>query len=136
MSRNPSEGPSSPLGRDRRGRRPDDSPASATGPSGASPRAKSTGPAPSGWGLSDARPRYKRQLSNTAEKKADQFEQYIREGYSPGDAASLLGPGSMLKPLRSAPGQYEIRLNNHDRLTFMSDDATKTITILEIGGHT
>ncbi|HLP43507.1 MAG TPA: hypothetical protein VK465_18540 [Fibrobacteria bacterium] len=48
----------------------------------------------------------------------------------------------MLKQLKAvkAPnpsiGQYEIRLNSHDRLTFLSDEVMKTVTILEIGGHT
>ncbi|HLP42986.1 MAG TPA: hypothetical protein VK465_15870 [Fibrobacteria bacterium] len=66
---------------------------------------------------------------------------YIRQGFSPADAASNLGPGSMLKAVRSVKspnlsiGQYEIRLNHHDRLTFLSDEAMKTVTILEIGGH-
>jgi hypothetical protein len=72
----------------------------------------------------------------TADRKADLFGNYIRQGYSPSDAASKLGPGSMLKLLNPSTGQWEIRLNQHDRLTFLSDDATKRVTILEIGGHT
>lgn len=42
----------------------------------------------------------------------------------------------MLKSLNPATGQYGIRLNQHDRLTFRSDEVTKKVTILEIGGHT
>ncbi|HLP42985.1 MAG TPA: hypothetical protein VK465_15865 [Fibrobacteria bacterium] len=105
-------------------------------------QSNSTGPVPTGWSLNDARPRSKRQLSNKAEKKANLFMNYIRQGFSPADAATKLGPGSMLRALKAvkspnpSTGQFEIRLNHHDRLTFLSDEVTKTVTILEIGGHT
>lgn len=105
-------------------------------------QSKSTGPIPTGWSLNEARPRSKRQLSNKVEKKANLFMNYIRQGFSPTDAASKLGPGSMLRQLRAVKspnpsvGQYEIRLNHHDRLTFLSDEVAKKVTILEIGGHT
>jgi hypothetical protein len=102
---------------------------------------KSAGPVPTGWSLNESRTRSQRQLSNKVERKANLFMNYIRQGFSPMDAAMKLGPGSMLKQVRAvkAPnpsiGQYEIRLNHHDRLTFLSDEGTKTVTILEIGGH-
>ncbi|HLP42983.1 MAG TPA: hypothetical protein VK465_15855, partial [Fibrobacteria bacterium] len=104
-------------------------------------QSKSTEPTPTGWSLNDARPRSKRQLSIKAEKKAHLFKNYIRQGFSPADAAAKLGRGSMLKSVKAGKSfnpsirQYEIRLNHHDRLTFLSDEVMKTVTILEIGGH-
>jgi hypothetical protein len=121
---------------DGRQRRPDEVSNPAAGPSLATVQSKSKSPDPTGWSLNEVRPRYRKQLSNTAERKANLFEKYIRQGFSPADAASKVGPGSMLKLLNPSTGQYEIRLNQHDRLTFLSDEVMKTVTILEIGGHT
>jgi hypothetical protein len=141
---NPFAEPSSPqVARERRQpaegrqRRSDDlSDPTAASSSAADAPGPSTGPVPTGWNLSEVRPRYRRQLSISAGRRANLFKNYIRQGYSPTDAASLLGPGSVLKPLNPSTGQYEIRLNHRDRLTFLSDDAEKKVTILEIGGHT
>ncbi len=128
-------------GRDRgrqgevRKRRHSDLPVRAEAPAPA-PQRKSSGPVPEGWSLSSARPRRERQLSSAAQRKADSFQEYIRQGYAPPAAAGMLGQGSLLKQLKASDGQYEIRLNQHDRLTFKVDGKTKEVTILEIGGHT
>lgn len=97
---------------------------------------KTTLPKPEGWKLSDARPKREKELQPVAQRKADEFQNYLRQGYKPSDAATMLGPGTWLKPLKASDNQYEIRLNQHDRLTFRSNPDTKEVTILEIGGHT
>ena len=97
---------------------------------------RKAGPQPEGWTLSAMRPRRERVLSPAAARKAEEFQGYIRQGFAPATAAKLLGEGSVLKPLKSVENQFEIRLNQHDRLTFRSNPVTKEVVILEIGGHT
>lgn len=97
---------------------------------------RNAGPQPEGWSLNALPPRRERVLTPAAARKAEEFQGYIRQGFAPATAAKLLGQGSQLKPLKSAENQFEIRLNQHDRLTFRSNPVTKEVTILEIGGHT
>ena len=142
LSWNRTEESSSPVARVRRQpaegrqRRERNAPNRAEASSAAAGPSTPKGPVPTGWSLDNVRPRYEGQLSQTARTKAQVFQNYIRQGYAPADAASLLGPGNGFKPLNALTQQFEIRLNQHDRLTFLSDAKTKTVTILEIGGHT
>jgi hypothetical protein len=92
--------------------RPGNASAAMEGASSATLAGASAETVPTGWRLNDVSPRYRKQLSNSAGKRADLFMKYLRQGFSPGDAASKLGPGTQLKPLKSSPGQFEIRLNH------------------------
>jgi hypothetical protein len=98
--------------------------------------ARPKGPQPEGWSLSDAKVRREKHLSPAAERKFEDFRRHLREGYKPSAAADMLGPGTWMKPLKSSGGRYEIRLNQHDRVTFTIDDAKKEVTIQDVGGHT
>lgn len=97
---------------------------------------KSSMPQREGWSLSDTPIRRERDMPPAAQSNADSFKENISQGYSPMGAAKLMGPGTVPKPLKASNGQWEIRLNQHHRLTYRVDSQTKVLTILEIGGHT
>lgn len=97
---------------------------------------KSSLPQPEGWSLSDTPPRRERDMPPAALRNAESFKEYIRQGYSPIGAVKMMGPGTVPKQLKASNGQFEIRLNQHHRLTYRVDNETKVLTILEIGGHT
>ena len=120
-----------------RKRRNFDSSSSVDASPAVTPR-KSMVPVPTGWKINQIRKYRERELgSPAARKNADLFQQYVRDGYSPLDAASMLGSGRKPKQLKGGvAGQFEIRLDNKNRLTFQSDEKTKEVTILEVGGHT
>jgi len=97
---------------------------------------KASLPQPEGWSLSDTPVRREREMPPAATRNAESFKEYIRQGYSPMGAAKLMGSGTVPKPLKASNGQWEIRLNQHHRLTYRIDFQTKILTLLEIGGHT
>ena len=139
---NLSEESASPVAHNRRQRtegrrrRPNNAPNRAEAPPAVAGPSTPTGTDAVKWSLSKVPPRSVGKLSKAAEEKANLFRNYIRQGYSPIEAAKKLGQGAKLTELNASTGQYEIRLNYRDRLTFLSDEALKTVTILEIGGHT
>lgn len=92
---------------------------------------------PEGWSLSQEKPRsIKKNLSQTALDKAEEFQKLIQQGFEPSVAAARLGPGTFFKRLKDSDRQFEIRLNQEHRINFQIDSEKKVVTLLQVGGHT
>jgi mRNA-degrading endonuclease RelE of RelBE toxin-antitoxin system len=72
-------------------------------------------------------------LTQSEQNKWDAFQDTVRAGTHPKEAAREIGD-SDYKCLQG--NQYQIRLSQHNRATFLVDDTTQTVTILQVGGHT
>jgi mRNA-degrading endonuclease RelE of RelBE toxin-antitoxin system len=74
-------------------------------------------------------------LTKVEQAKFDQFKGAIKEGMSPRDAAAKIGDADF-KVLNKKINQYQIRLSHKNRVTFLVDHDSHTVTILQVGGHT
>jgi hypothetical protein len=77
----------------------------------------------SNWGL----------LTSSSQRKWDDFQNMVSRGTDPQDAARTIGD-SDYKCLSGS--QYQIRLSQKNRATFLVDRNTQTVTVLQVGGHT
>lgn len=73
-----------------------------------------------------------RPLTTAQQQHLNEFMNSVREGNSPKVAASQWD--SDYKNLQG--DQYQIRLSQGCRATFIVDNATQTVTMLQVGGHT
>jgi mRNA-degrading endonuclease RelE of RelBE toxin-antitoxin system len=75
-----------------------------------------------------------RELTKVEQAKFDIFQNAIaNRGLSPKDAAAEVGD-SNYKRLQG--NQYQIRLSQSNRVTFLVDDQNHVVKILQVGGHT
>lgn len=86
----------------------------------------------SSWTINKTGASYK-QLTPSEQSKFDTFQNGIRSGKSPREAAAEMG-GADFKNLQD--DQYQIRLSRGNRVTFTIDENDKVVTILQVGGHT
>lgn len=74
-------------------------------------------------------------LTHSEQDHLNTFMNQIRlAGVSPKEAA--VGWDSNYKKLRGTRDQYEIRLSQGNRATFLVDDERKIVTMEAVGGHT
>jgi mRNA-degrading endonuclease RelE of RelBE toxin-antitoxin system len=86
------------------------------------------------WTIDKSKADYK-VLTNAEQNKFDAFQNAIQNNQmSPKDAAESTGPGADYKCLQG--DQYQIRLSQGNRATFTVDNDARTVTILQVGGHT
>lgn len=87
------------------------------------------------WTLDKSRATFKN-LTPAEQAKFDIFQNAIaNEGMSPKDAAAKMRDADY-KLLQGTKNQYQIRLSQHNRATFIVDNANHKVTILQVGGHT
>jgi hypothetical protein len=87
------------------------------------------------WTLDKSRARFG-QLTPAEQAKFDIFQNAIaNEGMSPKNAAERMGDAHY-KLLKGTRDQYQIRLSQQNRATFIVDNAHHKVTILQVGGHT
>lgn len=72
-------------------------------------------------------------LNSNCQRKWDEFQNAVNRGSHPQDAARAIGD-SDYKCLHGS--QYQIRLNQSERATFLVDHTTQTVTVIKVGGHT
>jgi len=87
------------------------------------------------WTLNKQGAGFAGQLPVAVQNKFDAFQNAIHNlGLHPKDAAQWIGDSNFKKLGNSQ--QYQIRLSQAHRVTFLVDDVTHTVTILQVGGHT
>ena len=87
------------------------------------------------WKLDKSRATFT-QLTNPEQKNFDIFQNAIAsQGMSARDAAAKIRSADF-KVLNKKTGQYQIRLSQANRATFLIDNTTHTVKILQVGGHT
>lgn len=74
-------------------------------------------------------------LNESEQEKFNQFKNAIAEGLHPREAAKRAGDTKYTK-LQGTDNQYEIRLSQGARVTFLVDDEKREVKILQVGGHT
>jgi len=73
-------------------------------------------------------------LTQTERSMWDAFKHEVAvNGQHPRDAAAVIR-GANYK--RLAGDQYQIRLSRSNRATFRVDEASETVIVLQVGGHT
>ena len=76
------------------------------------------------------------QLTNSEQNRYDTFQnEIVANGVHPREAAARAGDTNYRK-LAGTENQFEIRLSQGARATFLVDDAAQVVSILQIGGHT
>ncbi len=76
------------------------------------------------------------QLTNSEQNKYDTFQnEIVQNGVHPREAAAKAGDTNYRK-LAGTENQFEIRLSQGARATFLVDDATQVVTMMQLGGHT
>jgi hypothetical protein len=87
------------------------------------------------WTLDKSKAKFG-QLTQAEQAQFDIFQNAIaNQRMSPKDAAAKMGDADF-KVLNKATGQYQIRLSQKNRATFIVDNANHKVTILQVGGHT
>jgi len=85
------------------------------------------------WNLDKSRARFGH-LTRVEQEKFDIFQNAIHnEGVSPKEAADRMGDADYK---RLQGDQYQIRLSQRNRATFLVDNVHHIVTILQVGGHT
>ncbi len=74
-------------------------------------------------------------LGSSAQAKWDSFQNAVHRGIHPATAAKLAGDCNY-KMLSGSLSQFQIRLGYCDRATFLVLEATQTLKVLQVGGHT
>lgn len=75
-------------------------------------------------------------LGVAAQALWDRFQNGVHQGQHPMAAARQAGDTNPKVLSGSKIQQYQIRLSYSDRATFLVDDITQTVTVLQVGGHT
>jgi len=90
------------------------------------------------WRLRGSAPAPIQQLTDTEQRKYDQFKNAIaHRGLSPAEAAAELGTPNAVQFKRLGNSQqYQIRISQGRRVTFLIHTGTKEVQILQAGGHT
>ncbi|OPA97488.1 hypothetical protein [Pseudomonas sp. Xaverov 259] len=87
------------------------------------------------WHLNKVTASFTAHLPRAAQNNFDTFQNAIHNlGIHPRDAAQMLGSADYKR--LGTSDQYQIRLSGSERATFLVDTATRTVTILQVGGHT
>ncbi len=75
-------------------------------------------------------------LGVAAQATWDRFQNAVNQGQHPTIAARQAGDTNHKVLNSSKIEQHQIRLSYSDRATFLVDDATQTVMVLQVGGHT
>lgn len=75
-------------------------------------------------------------LGVAAQATWDRFQNAVNEGQHPIIAAKQAGDTNYKVLGNSRVEQHQIRLSYCDRATFVVDESTQTVTVLQVGGHT
>ncbi len=74
------------------------------------------------------------QLTNAEQGNWDCFQNNVNDGEHPRTAAERCG-GMNYKLFQGTVNQYEIRLSQGTRASFLVIDETETVEVLQVGGH-